>query len=337
MMDNRPLEIQAESLIQYKLINHGLLVTKPYFDKEGTDLLILKDLSEKTTTTIKVQCKGRTVKRASNVTIPAKYVKENFVVFLYVKEDETNDDFLYTFFEDDINAWKLQGSNFQLVIPKDFQCREYFKERIFAKEAIFKIESILLKQAVSQQIEKTDYSIIIDGIFLEKAVVQTQATYREIYPEKTLQMPNIDDIVEQILQYASIKRKENVNCYLIYSSEFGLESIVDIGEVEKYDILMGKRPKFVGSNYNLFKLKTQDFILFKVKDQLERIVNVEHVFLVADDFAYVPYLQDLKEKGVEIIVFQNSENSGSRMHHRFNWADVTYPLALAMGLDQHEL
>ncbi len=155
-MDNKPLEMQAESLIQHNLIKHGLLVTKPSFDKEGTDLLIVKDLSEKTTPIIKVQCKGRTIKKASNVTIPVKYVKENFVVFLYVQEDETKDDFLYAFFQDDINAWQAQGSDFQLVIPKDFQCREYFKEREFTREAIFNIENNLLKQAVRQKITKTD-------------------------------------------------------------------------------------------------------------------------------------------------------------------------------------
>jgi hypothetical protein len=336
-MDNKPLEMQAESLIQHNLIKHGLLVTKPFFDKEGTDLLIVKDLSEKTTPIIKVQCKGRTVKKASNVTIPVKYVKENFVVFLYVQEDETKNDFLYAFFQDDINAWQAQGSDFQLVIPKDFQCREYFKERKFTGEAIFKIENILLKQAVSQQITKTDYSIIIDGIFLEKAVVQTQAIYRELYPAKTFRKPSIDDIVEQFLKYASIERKERVNCYLIYSSDFDLKSKVDIGEIDENDFMMDQGVSSVGSRYNLFKMKTQDLLCFKVEEQLERIVSVEHVFLVADDFAYIPYLQALKDKGVEIIVFQNSENAGSRMYHRFTWADVVYPLALATGLEQHEL
>ncbi|MEH2380442.1 MAG: hypothetical protein V7K27_16405 [Nostoc sp.] len=58
---------------------------------------------------------------------------------------------------------------------------------------------------------------------------------------------------------------------------------------------------------------------------------------MADDVGYNPYLQDLKDRGVEIIVFQNSENSGSRMFQNFNWADISYPLALAMGLNQHEL
>jgi hypothetical protein len=53
-MDNKPLEIEAERLIEYKLIKHGLLVTKPSFDKEGTDLLIIQDISQKITPFIKV-------------------------------------------------------------------------------------------------------------------------------------------------------------------------------------------------------------------------------------------------------------------------------------------
>ncbi|MEH2376541.1 hypothetical protein [Nostoc sp.] len=114
-------------------------------------------------------------------------------------------------------------------------------------------------------------------------------------------------------------------------------NVVDIGEVEEGDLFIDDNSSFVGSNCNLFKLKTQDFILFKVVEQLERIINVEYVFLVADDVGYNPYLQDLKDRGAEIIVFQNSENSGSRMFHNFNWADISYPLALAMGLNQHEL
>jgi hypothetical protein len=83
-MDNKQLELQAEKLIEHKLIKHGLLVTKPSFDKEGTDLLIIKDISQKITPFIKVQCKGRTITSNSNVTIPTKYVEENFVTFLYL-------------------------------------------------------------------------------------------------------------------------------------------------------------------------------------------------------------------------------------------------------------
>lgn len=337
-MDNKPLELQAEKLIEHKLIKHGLIVAKPSCDQEGADLLIIKDISQKITPLIKVQCKGRTIKKTSHVTIPIKYVEENFVVFLYVEEESTKDDFLYVFFQDDIKGWRneREGVNFQLTIPKDFQDREYFRGRILNREAITKIENILLKQAVNQLI-KTYQSIIIDGIFLENAVKSTRNIYRRVYSEKILNKPNISAIVEQLLKYTHVERKQEVNCYLIYSYDFSLEYVVDIEEITENDFLMEERLNFVGRDYNLYKLKTQDIVSFKVEKQLSRIINVENVLLVADDFAYVPYLQELKNKGVEIVVFHHSENFGSRMYHRFKWADITYPLALAMGLEEHEL
>ncbi|MEA5625065.1 hypothetical protein [Nostoc sp. UHCC 0251] len=335
-MDNRPLELQAEKLIESKLIKYGLLVTKPSFDKEGTDLLIIKDISQKITPLIKVQCKGRTIKNGSNLTIPAKYVEENFIVFLYVEEERSKDDFLYVFFQDDIMEWRSEGTNCQLTIPKDFQHRKEFRERLFTREAITKIENILLKQVVKQLI-KTNHSIIIDGIFLENVIKQTQSSYRKIYPEKTLHKPSIDSIVKECLEYTDIQRKEEVNCYLIYSSHFNLECFIDIGEITEDEIFRGEGLSSVGCGYNLFKLKTQDFVCFKVEEQLNRIVNVENILLIADDYSYVPYLHELQNRGIEVIVFQNSENSGSRMYHGFKWVNIVYPLALSMGLKSYEL
>lgn len=335
-MDNKPLETQAESLIQYNLIKYGLLVTKPFFDKEGTDLLIVKDISNKTTPFIKVQCKGRTIKTSSNITIPKSYVEDNFVVFLYVKEDKTKEDFLYVFFQEEIKKWESKGDNFQLLVPNNFRNKDYFNEQKFAEKTIFKIENILLNQAVKQKLTKTNYSIVIDGIFLEQAVIQTKSIYRKIYPEKIIKKPSIDDILEQLSKYASIEHKEEINCYLICSDHFSLEFSVDIDNEEKYDLLTGEISN-IGSKYNLFKLRTQDLVFLQVEKHIERIINTENVFLVADDFVYVPYLQQLEDREMEIIVFQNSENAGTRMYHKFNWAKITYPLALAMGLDQHEL
>ena len=335
-MDNKPLELQAEKLIEHKLIKYGFLVTKPSFDKEGTDLLIVKDISQKITPFIKVQCKGRTIKTNSHVIIHKKYVEENFVVILYVEKEITKEDFIYVFFYDDIKLWRTERINFQLTIPNDFQNREDFEVRLFNTEAITKIENILLRQAVNQLI-KTNQSIIIDGIFLQNALSYTQSIYKELYPEKIFNKPNIDSIVEQLLKYSRLKYEKEVNCYLIYSTQFNLEYLVDIGDMTKYDLFAGEEPNPVGRNYNLFKLKTPDIVLFKVIEQLNRIINVENVFLVADDFAYVPYLQHLKDKGVQVVLFHHSENSGSRMSHEFKWADIVYPLALAMGLNKHEL
>lgn len=335
-MDNKPLELQAEKLIEHKLIKHGFLVTKPSFDKEGTDLLIIKDISKKMTSFIKVQCKGRTIKKSSNVRINQKYVEPNFVLFLYLEEESSKNDYIYVFFDTDIKKWRIEGENFSLAIPINFQTKEEFKERLFNEEAIIKIENILLRQAVSQLI-KTSNSIIIDGIFLEKVAKETQRLYKELYPEKTFQKLSIDAIVEQLLRYTHIERRNEVNCYLIYSEHFSLEYLVDIGEITEHGFFMGEVLESVGRNYNLYKQKTQDFVSFKVEELLNRIINVDNILLVADDFAYVPYLQDLKKRGVEIVIFQRSENSGSRMYHEFKWADVMYPLGLAMGLKEYEL
>ena len=336
-MDNKQLENQAEDYIKHKLIKFGFLVTKPSFDQLGADLLIIQNISKKITPFLKIQCKGRKInKNHSNVAIPVEYVEENFIIFLYVEEEESKDDFLYMFFSENIRTWRSDGNNFQLTIPKDFQHRESFKERQFTKEDKTKIENILLKQAIKQLV-KTNHSMIIDGIFLAKAVKKTRAIYREIYPEKKLQKPLIDAIVEECLKYLYIQKKENVNCYLIYSNLFGLENIVNIGEITEDDFLRGETLNIVGCGYNLFKLKTEELICFKVEEQLERIINVENVLLIADDCAYVPYLRELQRRGVEVVLFQNSEDSGSRMYHGFKWIDIAYPLALSMGLTADEL
>jgi hypothetical protein len=336
-MDNRPLELQAEKLIEHKLLKHNLLVNKPSFDEEGTDLLIIKDISEKITPFVKVQCKGRTIKTSSNVEIPLKYVKENFIVFLYIAiEKDDTDELLYVFFYDDIIKWQNGENTYRLYIPNDFQSRENFQEHLFNKESITKIENILLRQAVDKLI-KTNHSIIIDGIFLEKAVGKVQDFYRDFYPEKTICNPSIDGIVEQCLKYVDVQNKEEVNCYLIYSTHFDLEYSVDIGGMFEYHSYEDEKSNYVGHNYNLFKLKTDKIVSFKVQEQLKRIINVENVILIADDISYVPYLDELKNKGVEVIVFNDPRDAESRMPHRFKWAKITYPLALSMGLEQYEL
>lgn len=333
-MDNKPLELQAERLIEHQLIKHKLLVAKPSFDQEGTDLLIIKSVSKKITPFVKVQCKGRTIKTSSSLEIPLKYVEENFIVFLYTVKD--NNDFLYVFFHDDIIQWQKIENAYQLYIPNNFQFREEFQNHLFNKESITKIENILLRQAVNQLI-KTNHSIIIDGIFLENAVVKVQDFYKELYPEKNICNPSIDGIIDQCLKYVDIQNKQEVNCYLIYSTHFDLEYSVDIGEMFEFDSYGNEESNYVGHNYNLFKLKTDKIVSFKVQEQLERIINVENVLLIADDITYVPYLNELKDRGVEVIVFQDSENEGSRMFHKFKWAKMAYPLALSMGLSEYEL
>ncbi len=335
-MDTKPLEIQAEDLIKHKLLKFDFLVVKPTFDKEGADLLIIKDISQKVTPFVKIQCKGRTIDKNSNVAIPKSYVEENFIIFLYVEIKETKEDFLYVFFKEDIEKWKNLGDNFQLTIPKSFNENKDFKEKAFNENIAIRIGKLLLKQANNHLI-KSYTSIVIDGIFLEKAVIETKRFYQELYPDKKFKNPNIDDLIIQFCRYGHIDVGRELNCYFIYSVDFGLEHIVEIGDLTVNDFLNGEVEKLVGKHYNLYKFKTDDLISFKIEEQLNRLINTENVLLVADDPAYIPYLEELKEKGIEIKIAQMKGDFGSRMHHKFKYVDIMYPIGISIGLERFEL
>ncbi len=340
-MDSKPLELQAETYIVHYLIKNGMIVTKPYCDKEGGDLLVVQNTSESSTPVVRVQCKGRNVKSGSSVTIPQRYVQYNFVCFLYAQENEQAEPQVYIFFQSDITLWATSGNEYKLSIPKNFRQKDYFKIREINPSKILRIKEIFAKKlqdkAPIQSNSKKNLSIVIDGIFLEKAVLQTKSIYREIYPEKALKKPSIDDIIYHIIRFTYSEKQSCANCYLFYSNHFNLESIVDIGDLEEFSLLMGEKPTLVGANYNLFKSKVDDIIFFRVQDQIDRIINTENIVLVADDFAYTPYLKSLQEIGLKIVVIQNSEDCGSQMHHCFKWLDIAYPIGLSMGLEHFEL
>lgn len=101
------LEKEAENRIASELARCGILVAKPYFDKDGGDLLAMLSVKDGARF-IKVQCKGRSIERSKScqVKIPEKYVTKDFVLFLYLRSPTPPGLFLYIFFEDDIASWK---------------------------------------------------------------------------------------------------------------------------------------------------------------------------------------------------------------------------------------
>jgi hypothetical protein len=84
-MDTTHIEYTAEDLIAHKLQRGGLLVAKPKFDRDGTDLIALMEVADGAKF-CRIQCKGRTLikSKSSNVEIPEEYVKGAFWIFLYV-------------------------------------------------------------------------------------------------------------------------------------------------------------------------------------------------------------------------------------------------------------
>ena len=108
-MDTTHLEYTAEDLIAHKLQRGGLLVAKPKFDRDGTDLIALMEVADGAKF-CRIQCKGRTLinNKSSNVEIAEEYVKGAFWVFLYVDIGDDNPHIYCFSAKEIINNWKLK-------------------------------------------------------------------------------------------------------------------------------------------------------------------------------------------------------------------------------------
>lgn len=328
-MDNKPLEEQAENYIKSQLINFGFNVAKPSFDKKGSDILIIDNIDTKKTRVLIVQSKGRNVNESfTSVKVPRSYVEDNFLLFLYTVDDERNN-LLFLFFAEDIRTWHINNNDEYILT---FNCKNIksnnYNEKLFNQKLAEKIRLLL------SNVEIKNYtSLIIDGIFLEKAIDKTKQTYSEIYPNKKFVKPDLNTVINNILEsYDRFKTKKKiVNCYLLLSESFDLESRISIN----HDSNIFRTSN--GNQVKVFINKTNEIICFEVLEQLDRLINNDNIILVADDQIYEHYLEEYKNKGVEIIVVKLNENFGSQMIIKFKWGDIMYPLGSALGLAKYEL
>ena len=143
-MDTKPLEIEAESYIKHELLKYNFKVSKPDFDTEGADLLIVDGIKNKFIHFLKIQCKGRTIKNGSQIVIPTDYVKKNFVIFLYIK-NESYDTSLFTFFYEDIIKWGVRNDNYILNFSANKIKSNDFLKNIFNQKTVEKIREKLRK------------------------------------------------------------------------------------------------------------------------------------------------------------------------------------------------
>src|SRR5215208_4474005 len=119
-MDTTVMEYTAEDLIAHKLQRSGILIAKPKFDQEGTDLLALLTVSAGAKF-CQIQCKGRSLVNSSNssVDIPKKYADDRFILFLFVETGQENLTHLYCFFGREIrNYWHQRGDSYVLSISR---------------------------------------------------------------------------------------------------------------------------------------------------------------------------------------------------------------------------
>ena len=163
-MDTTYLEYTAEDLIAHKLQRGGLLVAKPKFDRDGTDLIALMEVADGAKF-CRIQCKGRTLINSnnSNVKIPKEYVKGAFVVFLYVDIGEREPHIFCFSTEQIIRFWELkidQKSQKQIYylsfsrrIVLNSDNGSNFQEFSFNDDRINQIKKIIKKSVSKNEIE----------------------------------------------------------------------------------------------------------------------------------------------------------------------------------------
>lgn len=141
-MDTAVMEYTAEDLIAHKLQRAGILIAKPKFDQKGADLLGLLKVADGANF-CRIQCKGRSViNSSSSIKIRKDYVKDAFVVFLYVEDGQEEKTHLFAFFKDDIETWSNNETEYTLTI-KQSTFPEDLKDHIYSQKTIQRIKAII--------------------------------------------------------------------------------------------------------------------------------------------------------------------------------------------------
>ncbi|AWM14727.1 hypothetical protein DI487_13245 [Flavobacterium sediminis] len=325
-MDNKPLEKQAQSYIYSQLVRFGFKVNELSFDENGSDLYIIKKTTKHKLKYLIVQSKGRSLnEKNTSVTIPIEYVQSNFILFIYIIDGEN--EHLFLFLPDQIKTWKVNSNKEYIIsINKEKIQSQDFKTKVFDKNLAGKIEHMLK--------EVNEYtSIIIDGIFLEKALDRAIKLYSDIWPDKELQKPDLITIIKNILDFYNQFKTEKkiINCTLFMSRSFGLEHKITID----YDNLKFETKN--GNQVRIFINKSDEIIAFEIFEELDRLVDNDNIVLVASDRIYEQELSELKKKGHDMIIICSNNHDESDMYSEFRWGDITLPLGFALGLEKHEL
>jgi len=106
-MDTSQLEKRAEDYISSMLSRNGILVAKPKFDIDGTDLLGLIEVGDGARF-FRIQCKGRSIEEDhAFVSVPTEYVSSAFVLCLYLESGAPAETIVFAFFGPEIETnWK---------------------------------------------------------------------------------------------------------------------------------------------------------------------------------------------------------------------------------------
>jgi len=319
-MDTSKLAIQSEELISSTLSKFDFLVSKPKYDTDGCDLQILDNLIHPTRL-LRVQSKGRHFERSTNVEISKKHVDDNYILFIYLIDNDKNDT-LYIFFPEEIKQLHSNENNYKLYCSKKTFATKYHSN-IFSKD---KAKQLKLRLLASRIKEKT--TVLIDSFCLENGIMSTLRAYKELYPERDLLTPRTLDIFKQILSCYDGRKLENkiINIYLFLTPHNFIKT-------EYYD----SEELYVGENkIRIFEMHINGLVSFEIEDFLNRIIDSENIILTASDIKYLPLIKELKAQNRDIILVCEKLDNDLRSFG-FNWGNIAYPIAFAMGLHPHEI
>lgn len=171
VMDTKPLEHEALDWITSSLARYNKRFVKMSFDEDGADFYVVKKEERESSLILKClkgQSKGRNItKRGENVVIPKEYVTDNFLVFVYVKKEDTDEAETYMYSADDIrNTWRCTESDYKLYLPQKFNQEKANQKYLFNKQRSEIIDKLLLE--VGEERNEVDVSNLSDAEFFFK-------------------------------------------------------------------------------------------------------------------------------------------------------------------------
>lgn len=325
MIDNKPLEDEAESFVKSKLLRYKFNMAKPSFDIKGADLLILDNIDTQYSKILKIQSKGRTLKKTTNsIKIHESYVKDDFIVFLYaIDEVDKENEHLLTFFKEDIELWNKLDNNYTLSFTSESILTDKFQSKAFDKTVVTRINKLLERTKI-----KKYTSVVVDGIFLQQAMTKTLRIYQDMYPEKNLEYPSIESVILNITSmYNRFQSEENIiNCHIYNYNE----------NIEGSKVINGNITIDDDIETRIYTHETNGLIYQEIEEYFIKILNLENILFVADDIIYEPILHKLTDDNIDVILVMLSEGYGNNMFTKHRWGDIFYPIAQAMGLGRYE-
>ena len=172
-MDTSVLENIAESKIAHELQKNGILVAKPFFDQNGTDLLAFMNMDDGVKF-CRIQSKGRCVPKGKNnhIEIPKSYVSHGFIVLLYLDFGDNTDE-LYMFLSSDIETWTINKKNEYVLSVTNSNVKSKLNNYVFNASKVTLIKTLIENAETNGEFNKLIYAQVTEvrGSFVDSCSV----------------------------------------------------------------------------------------------------------------------------------------------------------------------